>query len=192
MDSNNKKHFERKVYEPYFKEVSHCFYNDIFLASVLLVLVIVISILISDYYFLILYTKVFVIFLIIEYLFIYHIFFKIIFERRKYDWCNQKVTIIKIVNEYSFSGNRLQGPIIPRLYPAKARVNRYKLICQNEDGKIIRLRSVMSAKKCFVIENRLSKSLSTNCTIYYGKHSKIVMFYKGEEKWTDLLNHIFY
>ena len=109
---------------------------------------------------------------------------------RKCDWLECKLTIKAIKTEASWSGHMWESAI-KKLYPKAWRVDRYKLICEDVDGKKIVLRSVMRGKKYQIIQDRVFNSLPTECSIMYGRYTKIVMYYKGKDIWTDKLNHMF-
>lgn len=112
------------------------------------------------------------------------------YEKRKCDWEKQNLVIDKIISEDTWTA-RLGESVIYKLYPKELHVYRYKLICYNQSGDKVVLRAVMSAKKYWIIQDRIFNSMSTDCIIYYGKLTRIVMMFKNQELWTDKLNHMF-
>ena len=61
----------------------------------------------------------------------------------------------------------------------------------SNQGKKVILKAVMSGKKYQVIQDRIFHSIPTTATILFGKHTKIIMYYKSADEWTDKLNHMF-
>lgn len=113
-----------------------------------------------------------------------------LFERKRCEWVTEELTIQKIVKEYDFS-SPWYTRTLPKLYSKEQNVDQYKLICRNQAGKRVVLRTAMSAKKYQLLQDRIFSNHSTNCTVSYGKYSKIVMLYRSPDAWTDQLNHMF-
>lgn len=189
MDLDRRKKIALKSYEPYYKESLHCL--QVFVLISLLLLIV----------FIVLYQSIgkIVIFpyLLIESVYLcgdcllnHRITILSLIERKHLDWDCQNVTIVRICDDYSWSG-RMWESVIPQLYPKALSVNRYKIVCETQDKKQLNLRAVMSGKKYQIISNRIYKKLPTNCIVHFGRYSKIIMLYNNSYDWTDKLNHMF-
>lgn len=189
MDLDRKKKFAKKAYKPYFFEARHCFMIYVLVSLIISVLFIAFS-MIYDTNTIPFLVSVLVIYLIADCLLNYRLSFMAMLEMKSLHWNKQELTIVKISKDYAWSGY-LWTSVLPKLYPKEQRVDKYKLICKEESGENIVLRSVMSGKKYQIIQDRIFDSMPTKCTIYYGKISKIIMYYKNDEPWTDILNHNF-
>ena len=186
----DKKSIAIRAYSPYYREALYCL-----ALSVRDIIVIVLS------YFLVFFIsnmepwKLYIAILVFYVLAISTIYYRVsiltLFEKKSCKWTVEKLAIQKIVQEASFSNHPCGKRTITKLYPKDVRMDRYKLICQNAEGKRVVLRTAMSGKKFQLIQDRIYYSLPTECKISYGKYSKIVMFYKSKELWTDQLNHLF-
>lgn len=113
------------------------------------------------------------------------------FEIRNQKWKRQRLTIKRVINVPSFSGGRLDDNPISKLYPANMYVCRYWLICRNETGGLVILRSVMSEKKVLILCDQLRNATTVCCDISYGPCTRVVFRYHSTDEWADLLNHLF-
>jgi len=101
--------------------------------------------------------------------------------------CRIQVKLIKLDVENSFSNKC--GGIIPELYKERG-VNRYYIDCITEDGKKIKLHSVMSGKKAQYLDDNGVK-INKNVTIVYGALSKIIIRYEDKDDLSRKMNMMF-
>ena len=188
------KTLQKRAYTPYHKECLYCIGNDIHASGIILILTCVFAYKMDDAAIndrTIFFSVIFILigFAVSECFLNYRLSIISVFERNK-AFEKKKVQICQIVEEASWSGH-LWTSAISKLYPQSIDAGRYKLICQNDSGERIILRSVMSEKKRRIIAARIFDAKSTKCVVYYGCYSKIVMYYESNEKWTDIINHTF-
>ena len=100
-------------------------------------------------------------------------------------WESQELTLLKDKTEASFYARTSDS--IYLLYPENLRVRKYKIICKNNQGKQIVLRSVMSASKAQL----LADTMPMTCVVLYGRFSHIVFRYQSKEEWAYKCNHKF-
>jgi hypothetical protein len=185
----DKDKISKKAYEPYFREAGHCFANFILISILVAIVFLSITYATGDN---VISAALFIVafYLVLDAIFNYRLSFLAMYEKRKCDWEKQNLVIDKIISEDTWTA-RLGESVIYKLYPKELHVYRYKLICYNQSGDKVVLRAVMSAKKYRIIQDRIFNSMSTDCIIYYGKLTRIVMMFKNQELWTDKLNHMF-
>ena len=186
MDLDKKRKIASISYRPYRKEALHCL--GIFIC-ILLTLSIPIALLAYtwDSRILAWFILLTVGYIVVDCILIYRLSLISVYENKKCDWSIQKLTITKISQEFSWAFH-WSADGISRLYPKELHFDKYKVVCKNEMGSRVVLRTAISGKKYQIIQNRLFENLDTTCTIYYGKHSKIIMLYKSNKTWTDQLN----
>jgi hypothetical protein len=125
--------------------------------------------------------------------FLFYFFFQLIFnywlgilaliDRKKNDYETNNYKIVDVKIEDSWSG-WLWHSIIPKFYPKKLDVKRYKIICIDELGKLTKVRSVMSREKknnigkLFIWEYKVGYA-----QINYCKHTKILLSLELSEKY---------
>lgn len=169
-----------KAYEPYIKEGIFCLFQGVLLA--ILVLLIAFA------------SKIYWLLLNIPLYFISECYLNfrlpILFLcEKKHAWETRTVEITCVKYENSGTVKYGSGSIISKLYPKEQQVGRYKLICKNQSGKKLILRSVMPWKKYKLLVNRLLKE-PIKCRISYGKLSHVVFKYESDENWARTLNYI--
>ena len=178
----------KQMYSPYHKEAMHCFISYILVSLALVVIFLAFSASLSfDYVGTVL--PIIVLYTVLETVLNFRLSLLALFEEKSLKFKKEALSIERISGDHSFSGH--YGSIIPKLYDRKLRVDRYKLICRNEQGKKVALRTVMSGKKYQLLQDRLFNSCDCGCDIIYGKYTKIVLFYGSKELWTDKMNHLF-
>ena len=178
-----------KAYAPYYKESLHCFQLFLLVSAIILIVCVTFGVAttINMLYF---YVMTEVWYILTDSALNHRLTFLSLYEKRNKKWEELEISIRAIKHELSFSRNGLES-VIPKLYPKNLRVGKYKLNCLTNDGKRISLRIVMSGKKYQIIQDRIFNSLPTNCTVLCGKYTKIIIFFKSSEMWTDKLNHMF-
>lgn len=187
MVSDKRKKLAEKAYEPYFEEAIYCLENYIIACLAVIILFILCSFVFAVNMWPLI-TLALGILTILECLGNFRLSFLAKLENRRLLWIKRNLTIIKITEDFSTSTR--WGSILPKLYPKNQRMNRYKLICVDQNQKRYKLRSAMSGKKYQIIQDRLFELKNTSCEIHYGKYSHIIMLYKNHEEWTDKLNHM--
>ena len=171
------------AYEPYNREALYCLRVDI-----LLVLGLVIAFtLFGGWNYPQLYW-VFPFYFLLELIFNYSLAILGFFERKLGLFLQKKIKIVRITEDYSPSGH--WGSVIPKLYPKQVNVSRNKLICTDEDGKRLRLRSAMSGKKWQLLFDSIEANPS-QCTVTFGKLTHIVISYDDQNELCFQLNHNF-
>ena len=110
-------------------------------------------------------------------------------ESKKQLYASRQVRIQSIAEEYSPSGH--WGSVIPRLYPKQLNVSRSKLICLDDSGKRLRLRSVVSGKKWQALSDGIEAEPQKLRSVTYGKLTHIVISYDDKDELCFQLNHNF-
>lgn len=178
-----------KAYAPYYKESLHCFQVFLLVSAIILIVYVTFGIATTNNT-LHFYVMIEVCYILMDSALNHRLTFLSLYEKRNKKWEELEISIREIKDELSFSNHILES-VIPKLYSPNLRVGKYKLNCLTKDNQRISLRIVMSGKKYQIIQDRIFKSLPTNCTVICGKYSKIIIFFKSSELWTDKLNHMF-
>lgn len=84
------------------------------------------------------------IYFIIEYAFNYRLGVLAYIDKRNNDFITAKLTILNIEKDYSLSSKN--GDLVSKFYPKNMGVMRYKIITQDEYGKKVTIRAVMSKR----------------------------------------------
>ncbi len=93
-----------------------------------------------------------------------------------------------ITEDYSPSSH--WGSVIPKLYPKQLNVSRNKLICTDEGGKTLRLRTAMSGKKWQLLFDSIESDPQPRANTF-GKLTHIVISYDDKDDLCFQLNHNF-
>lgn len=188
MDLDRKKKIASKVYEPYHREASYCLGISVIVITFLILLGVVLSSYVDNNQVFLLFLPMILLYFFAEIFLNFRISILAFFEKRECNWENQELTILKISEDISFSGKF--HSVIRKLYPKEMEFDRYRIVCEDKNGKKVVLKSAMSNKKRWKIVQRIFEQKSLTCNIYYGKHTQVVMYYKSTEHWTDVLNHM--
>lgn len=175
----NKKIIDR-CYKPYRDEALYAFIRDVavFLACILFLVVIIFTQGRVEKN-LITFLSVFAIFLFV-FLFLssFSIHILSVIERKRYKAKEIKLKIECIELEYCFFTGIKGRSSISKLYPETMEVDRFKIICRDENNKKVALRSVMSRKKHWMILAYLETHQDEYLYITCGELTKIVLYYK--------------
>ena len=188
MDLNKRRTISSRAYAPFYKESLYCFRNFVCLFLLLLIVFSVFAYL-WGHKFLWFFFVIVVFYVLVDCLLNYRLTFVSMYENKKCDWVSQELTIKKISKSFSWS-SPWYASTMSKLYSKELNFDRYNIICTNNLGEKVVLKTAISGKKYQIIQNRIFENLCTKCYIYYGKYSKIIMFYKNSENWTDQLNHM--
>ena len=189
MDDNRRKKIAIRSYTPYFKESVYCLVIQVLVTGCLCAVFVGVGVVYQITVWPIL-IGILIVAWVVELLLNQRLSMVALWELKKLKWNTAAVTILEISEEASWSGHIWES-VISKLYPSNQRVGRYKLICQTKTGKKLVLRCIMSGKKWQIIQDRIFDKQSTECSIHYGTHTRIVMLYCSQEDWTDKLNHMF-
>ena len=99
----------------------------------------------------------------------------------------KQLVFTKIKDDWSGS-SRWDNSLICKFYDKKLIVDRRKLICKDEMGKRVVLRSVMSSKKCQAIASKIDANSGWEETVTYGKLSHIILKYESKDDFSRMLN----
>ncbi len=80
------------------------------------------------------------------------------------------------------------GTVLKESYPKTLRVGKYKIVCRDEKGQRITLQCVMSEQKQQLLRDGIDRKQLTQCSVTYGKYSRIIQAYGGCGQLTDALN----
>ena len=189
MDFNRKKRLSNRAYEPFLLEARYNLITTMAVSFVIIIMFVVFSITkkidVSTIIF-----RILVFYFCLELILVYRVSIFVLFERKKCVWNEEKVVIEDIVAYRSLGDSKNGESVISKIYPKRQRFDRYKIVCQKEDGKRLVLRSVMSKKKQRIFCEALFDNKKLECVINYGKFTKIVMRYKGEDPLFDKLNYM--
>ena len=188
MDLDRKRLFAKRAYAPYRKETLYCLAIDIALSMGILFLGLFMGTVYESDWFIFFYVFVVFAYFVFGCLSRYKISLISIYENKKCQWEKKTLTVEKIKIAPWGPGHHGEN-IVHKFYDKKLSVNKYKLICKDEKGKKIVLRTISGAKRIGIISQRIYEGLSTECTVYYGKYTRIAMYYKSDDGWTNPLNY---
>lgn len=205
MSSNERKMLH--AYEPYRREALYCLRVDlliVFCGAIIVTIAGMPRIWPSFYW-------IFPAYLLIELFLNYSLALIGTMEQRRELFIRRQVRIQKITREHSFSGR--WGSVISKLYPPNLMVDRYKMICLDENGEKLTLRSAMSLKKYRLLIERIDpacrryhrgrrherpkpidRTAPTELplwTVTIGKYSHIILSYDDKDELCDFLNYQF-
>ena len=172
--------FER-AFAPYRKESVHCLLLDIVISIIGFGMFMLMNIPEIDMGLFL----VFPVYFLVEIFVNYRISILTLIEEHLLCVVRKDVTIENCQLEYSPSGR--WGSVIPKLYPSIMKVARYKIMCTDENGKKVKLRSVMSLKNV----QRFRKMVETTShpqSVIIGKYSRIILKYCDKNDNTFVLN----
>ena len=109
-------------------------------------------------------------------------------EQKKDNYIQDRITMIKIKDEYTNSSKYVSS-VIPKLYPENKHYGRYKIICRTKDGKRLKLRSAVSGNNWKILYDNINKEGGWERTVTYGKYSKIIVSYDDKDDEAHVLTH---
>ena len=80
------------------------------------------------------------------------------------------------------------GTVLRESYPKALHVGKYKILCRDTAGQRITLQCVMSEQKQQLLRDGIDRKQLTQCSVTYGKYSRIIQAYDGCGNLTDALN----
>ena len=189
MDFNRKRFISTRAYEPFLLEAR---YNLITTMAVSLFIIVIFSVfsITKKIDVSIIIFQVLIFYFCLELTFVYRVSILVLFERKKCIWNEERVFIKKIVAYQTLFDPKNGESVITKLSPKGKNYDRYKVVCRTDNGKRLVFKTVMSKKKQRVICDALDENEKLECVIYYGKYTKIVMRYKGDNPCFDKLNYM--
>lgn len=196
MDKND---FIKRAYEPYYEESLYA----LSISIPIYILIFIVLILLKQEVLLIIIFLPYIIFS--ELILIHRISVFSFIEKQKELTVTKELTVLDIRQEISWTG-KWESPL-RKIYSKEMKVDRYKIICVDSEGKKYILRSAMSGKRwqifsdaMFIWEKRRKGVTATNrkCTrnypvlnITYGKLSRVILYYNGKDDLSYMLNRTF-
>ena len=188
MDIKRKKKLAARAYEPFFLEALHNL-----IITTIVVLLITISLVIickgKNVSALIFILPILLLYITLELVFTYKTCILALLERKKSLW-EEKTVVIKKIVAFRSGADPMMDSAMSKIYPKKMSVDRYKVICETEEGDKLVLKTVLSFRKYWLFFSALSKQKELKCKFYYGKYSKIIMYCKGNGELFDKMNYM--
>lgn len=178
----NKKIIER-CYKPYLDESLYAFIRDIAISFACVLFLIIIMFLENRFEKELIVTLSLIMILLFMFILLTTLGIPILSAiERKYCGCKEsKLRIERVELEYCFFTGIKGRSCISKLYPETMGIDRFKIICRDENNKKVKLRSIMSKKKDGMILDYIEAHKEENLLLTYGKLTKIVLYYKDSK-----------
>lgn len=178
----NKKIVER-CYKPYLDESLYAFIRDGAMFFICVLFLIIIMLVENRFEKELIVTLSLMMILLFVFLFLITLWIPVLsaIERKYCGYKEIELRIERIELEYCFFTGIKGRSCIRKLYPETMGIDRFIIICRDENNKKVKLRSIMTQKKDRMILDYIEAHKEENLSLTYGNLTKIVLYYKDSK-----------